>query len=244
MNKFGLIGAGLIGGTLARRLAVLGHEVKIANSKAPSTLIGFDVPRITPAWATDALRGVDVAIISVPQSAIACLSEEVLVGLRQAPIVIDTGNYYPNRDGRIDMIDEGLADSEWVAKQLGRPVFKVFNSIGAVSLLKKGRPFGAKNRIALPVAGPAGSNKRRVMSLVDELGFDPVDGGELNDSWRQQPGTPAYCADLTAAELSKQIARATVRDSAQYQWRRDSTDTVAGSARQRQMMANDHREAR
>jgi len=241
MSSFGIIGAGLIGSTLARKLAGLGHDVRIANSKAPSTLIGFDEPLITPAWAADAIHGVDIAILSVPQNTVAHFADEVLAGLSQARIVIDTGNYYPSRDGRINAIDEGLTDSEWVATQLGRPVFKAFNNITALSLLNRSCAAGTANRIALSVAGPAGMDKQRVMSLVDELGFSPIDAGELSNSWRQQPGTPAFCKDLTATELSKEIAGASEKNFAQYHARRDATDTVAGSTRQRQVMANNSR---
>lgn len=239
MNKVGIIGAGLIGATLARKLAELGYEVKIANSKAPSTLENFSNTRITPAWAADAVHGVDVAILSIPQGSIASLSEKVRKYLREVPIVIDTGNYYPRRDGRIKEIDEGLTDSEWVAKQLGRSVVKAFNNIAAQSLQSKGSTAGTAGRVSLSVAGPAGSGKERVMSLIDELGFEPTDAGELDDSWRQQPGTPAYCADLSVQELNEQIASATIGDIPQFQSRRDATDTVAGSARQRRIMTSD-----
>lgn len=238
MNKFAVIGAGTIGGILARKLGGLGHTVSIANSKAPSSLMGFDAVGVTPAWAAEALVGVDVAILCLSQSAVALLSEHVLAELRKVPIVIETGNYYPIRDGRIDAIEEGLADSEWVSAQIGRPVFKAFNSIGALSLLTKGRAAGAEGRVALSVAGPEGTDKQHVMVLVDQLGFDPVDGGELSGSWRQQPGTPAYCADLTAADVSSQIAQARKADVIGYHAKRDTQDPVAGGAMQRQLIAN------
>jgi predicted dinucleotide-binding enzyme len=130
--EIGIIGAGYVGGTLARKLSSVGHRVRIANSKAPSTLTEFeDEDNIIPMWAADAVTGVDVAILSVPQKGISKFSESVLSALSSAPIVIDTGNYYPARDGRIDAIDQGMADSQWVASHLGRSVFKVFNNISA-----------------------------------------------------------------------------------------------------------------
>jgi predicted dinucleotide-binding enzyme len=114
-------------------------------------------------------------------------------------VVIDTGNYHPElRDGRIDAIDRGMPDSRWVAQRLGRPVIKAFNTIVARSLLTKGVPRGTTGRIALAVAGDSSEAKATVVRLVDDLGFDAVDGGELDNSWRQQPGTPAYCRDLEA----------------------------------------------
>jgi predicted dinucleotide-binding enzyme len=89
-----------------------------------------------------------------------------------------------------------MLDSQWVAQQIERPVIKVFNNIFAKSLLEKGVPRGTPGRIALSVAGDSVDAKAAVLRLVDDLGFDPVDGGDLDDSWRQQPGTPAYCRDL------------------------------------------------
>jgi hypothetical protein len=101
-----------------------------------------------------------------------------------------------------------MLDSQWVSQQIGRPVIKAFNNILAKSLLEKGVPRGTKGRIALSVAGDSFDAKAAVLRLVDDLGFDPVDGGDLNDSWRQQPGTPAYCKDLEAAALRRALAEA------------------------------------
>ena len=238
MNKFAVIGAGTIGGILARKIAGLGHTVSIANSRAPSSLREFEALGVAPAWAAQAPIGVDAAILSIPQSAVARLPEPVLIALRGVPIIIDTGNYYPVRDGRIAAIEEGLTDSEWVATQIGRPVFKAFNNIGAVSLLTKDLAAGMEGRVALSVAGPAGADKQRVMVLVDQLGFDPVDGGDLRSSWRQQPGTRAYCADLTAGNLRDQLAKATEANFAEYHANRDRQDPLGGSAKQRQLIAN------
>jgi hypothetical protein len=124
-------------------------------------------------------------------------------------VVIDPGNYHPElRDGRIDAIDRGMLESQWVAQQIGRPVVKAFNNILAKSLLEKGVPKGTTERIALSVAGDSLDAKAAVLRLVDELGFDPVDGGDLDNSWRQQPGTPAYCRDLEAVALRRALAEA------------------------------------
>ena len=121
--------------------------------------------------------------------------------------MIDIGNYHPElRDGRIDAIDRGLLDSQWVAQQIKRPVIKAFNNVFANSLLEKGVPKGTKGRIALSVAGDSLDAKALVLRLVDDLGFDPVDAGELDNSWQQQPGTPAYCRDLDAVALRRALA--------------------------------------
>ena len=227
--EIGIIGAGCIGGTLARKFAAAGHRVRVANSKAPSSLTDFEGEAgIVPMWAADAVRGVDVAILSVPQKAISKLPGQVLSVLSSVPIVIDTGNYYPVRDGRIDGIEEGMADSEWVAAHLGRPVFKVFNNIVAPSLKHKGRT-GAGQRLGLTVAGPATEDKQKVFTLVSQIGFDPVDGGGLEQSWRLQAGTPTYCKDMTADQLLAGLAETTREDIGKYHEIRDQLQDFDGA---------------
>src|SRR5439155_12962100 len=105
---------------------------------------------------------------------------------------------------------------QWVAQQIGRPVIKAFNNILASSLREKGLPKGTHGRIALSVAGDSLDAKTAVLRLVDDLGFDPVDGGDLDESWRQQPGTPAYCRDLEAAALRRALAEADRSRIAEY----------------------------
>jgi predicted dinucleotide-binding enzyme len=123
-------------------------------------------------------------------------------------VVIDTGNYYPRRDGRIEPIEAGTTESRWVADELGRPVVKVFNTIYSRVLSEGGTATGSPGRIALPLAGDDEAAKAVVSRLVDELGFDPVDAGGLDDSWRQQPGTPVYGADLDAEGARRALAEA------------------------------------
>jgi 8-hydroxy-5-deazaflavin:NADPH oxidoreductase len=227
--EIGIIGAGYIGGTLARKLASAGHRVRIANSKAPSSLTDFEgQDGITPMWAADAIQSVDVAILSVPQKAVGKLPENVLSVLKSAPIVIDTGNYYPVRDGSIDGIEQGMTDSEWVASQLGRPVFKVFNNIGAPSLKHKGTTDPGQ-RLGLTVAGPATEDKQKVFALVNQIGFDPVDGGELEQSWRLQPGTPTYCKDMTADQLLAGLSETTRAEIGKYHAIRDQLQDFDGA---------------
>ena len=136
------------------------------------------------------------------------LPEDLFVGVPDDVVVVDTGNYYPQRDGRLDEIERGTTESRWVSRQLGRPVIKAFNNIYAKHLLERGKPKGAADRIALPVAGDDPRGKGIVMRLVDELGFDPVDAGTLDESWRQQPGTPVYATDLDAAAARRALADA------------------------------------
>ena len=122
--------------------------------------------------------------------------------------MIDTGNYYPReRDGRIDEIEAGMTESRWVANQLGRPVVKAFNTMNYKKLLDLGRPSGL-GRLALPVAGDDTRAKQAVLRLVDELGFDGVDAGALDDSWRQQPGTPVYDNNFDSAGVRRALAEA------------------------------------
>jgi predicted dinucleotide-binding enzyme len=112
-------------------------------------------------------------------------------------VVVDTGNYYPRqRDGKIAAIEDGMPESCWVEKQLNRPVVKAFNNIFWLHLLNHGKPTGTPGRIALPVAGDDTAAKAKIFRLLDQLGFDAVDAGDLGHSWRQQPATPVYGTDL------------------------------------------------
>ena len=137
------------------------------------------------------------------------LPTDLFDGVGDEVVVVDTGNYYPRqRDGRIDAIETGMPESMWIALQLGRPVVKAFNNIYAQHLRDRGRPPGSPDRIALPVAGDDQAAKSTVMGLVEELGFDAVDAGRLEESWRQQPGTPVYATDLQADALRRSLAAA------------------------------------
>ncbi|MCA1614484.1 MAG: NAD(P)-binding domain-containing protein [Acidobacteria bacterium] len=203
----GIIGAGMIGATLARRLTALGHEVVVANSRGPETLRELAAETgARAATAAEAARGGEIVIVTIPQRAVSDLPGDLFAGVPWDVAVVDTGNYYPARDGPIDAIEDGQAESAWVAGHLGRPVVKAFNNIVFQSLLENGRPKGAPGRIALPVAGDPPGARQKVMRLVDELGFDPVYAGGLEESWRQQPGTPCYAADLDAPRLKEALA--------------------------------------
>jgi predicted dinucleotide-binding enzyme len=147
----------------------------------------------------EAARAGEVVIVTIPEKDIPNLPAKLFVGTPVSAVIVDTGNYYPRqRDGRIEAIEAGTPESRWVEQQLGRPVIKAFNNIYAQHLLERGRPAGSSGRMALPVAGDDATAKTIVLRLVDELGFDGVDAGGLDESWPQQPGTPVYATDLVA----------------------------------------------
>src|SRR5215217_1767714 len=147
--RIGVIGAGNIGGTLARRLARLGHLVSIASSRGPESLTALAAEiGATPVSVVDAANAGEIVIISIPTKAVADLPRDLFADVPSSTVVIDTGNYHPElRDGHIDAIDRGMLDSQWVAQQLGRPVIKAFNDILAQSLREKSAPRGATGRI-------------------------------------------------------------------------------------------------
>ena len=205
--RIGIIGTGNIGGSLVRHLSRAGHDVKVANSRGPETieadLLAHGARAVT---AAEAAQDVQVLILSVPLGAIPHLADIVRT-LPESATVIDTSNYYPQRDGE-GFPPEGTVESVWVTEQLGRPVVKAWNSIGASPLAEKGRPAGTEGRVALPVAADREEDRTRAHALVDATGFDPYDAGPLAESWRQQPGTPCYGTDLTLGELPQALATA------------------------------------
>ena len=215
--RIGIIGAGNIGGTLTRRLTALGHEVFVANSRGPETLRDLaEETGATAATAEDAARDAELVVVTIPMKAIPQLDGRIIEARAAGAPVVDTGNYYPGRDGRIDEIEDGMPESVWVSQQLGQPVIKAFNNIYAEHLLRMGKPADSPDRIALPVAGDDHDAKAIVMRLVDELGFDPVDTGPLAESWRQQPGSPCYANDLDADGLREALAAASPERPAQF----------------------------
>jgi predicted dinucleotide-binding enzyme len=208
--KIGIIGTGHLGGTLARRLTSLGHDVTIANSRGPETLQALATETGAQAGTIrDAVKDKEVVIVTIPEKGVRDLPIGLFDGAGPQTVVVDTGNYSPQRDGTIEEIESGTAESRWVSNQLGRPVVKAFNTMVAKHLLERGRPAGDRERLALPIAADDPKAKAVVSRLVDELGFDPVDAGGLDDSWRQQPGTPVYAADLTADKARVALTRAT-----------------------------------
>ncbi|MFH8773025.1 NADPH-dependent F420 reductase [Streptomyces sp. NPDC017958] len=217
--KIGIIGAGNIGGNLTRRLTALGHDVSVANSRGPETLKELaEETGATPVPATEAAKGAQVVVVTVPLNRVSDLPSGLLDGAAEGVAVIDTNNYYPQqRDGRIAGIeDEGLTESRWTERHLGHPVIKAFNGTYAQDILDRPRPAGDPERMALPVAGDDRAAKQVVRDLIDELGFDTVDTGGLDDSWRQQPGTPVYGLQAGLEAVRKALAEASPERPADF----------------------------
>jgi predicted dinucleotide-binding enzyme len=213
--NIGIIGAGNIGGALAGTLVKLGHNVSIANSRGPDTL--KDVAAKTgakPVTAHQAARAGELVVLTIPFVNVG-KTKPLFTDLPPTTIVIDTNNYYPEmRDG--DLAPRDVIDSQWVSEHIGRPVIKAFNNIFAQHIVTGGKPRGTAGRIALPVAGDDAKAKHTVLELVEALGFDGVDAGGLAESWRQQPGTPAYTADLDKPKLTHALAAADRKQLAAY----------------------------
>lgn len=206
--KIGIIGAGNIGATIARKLVANGHDVKLANSRGPETI--RDLARDLGAIAVSkkqAVKDVEVVVLSIPFAKYPDLTS-VFSNVPAEVVVIDTSNYYPLRDGAITEVDNGKPESVWVSEQIGRPVIKAWNAVLSHTLSDRGKPQGTPGRIAIPVAGDDAKAKTTAMQLLETTGFDALDAGTLAESWRQQPGTPAYCTELTLDELKSALASA------------------------------------
>ena len=206
--RIGIIGTGHIGKTLVMTLSAAGHDVKVANSRGPETIEPALLANgAHAATAAGAMADADVVILSIPLLRL----RDVAPLVRKLPpetVVIDTSNYYPQRDGTIEQIEAGQVESLWVTRVLGRPVVKAWNAIGSDSFAKKGLPAGTPGRIAIPVAADDERARAIGIALVNDTGFDGFDAGRLDDSWRQQPGAPGYCTDLTREELGPALAAA------------------------------------
>jgi len=194
MATLGLIGSGRIGGTLARLAVKGGLDVVLSNSRGPETLAGLVAelgPRARAATPAEAAAAGDWVVVAVPFKAYDTLPRDPLAG----KTVIDTGNYYPQRDGRIEALENGsTTSSELIQQYLGESahVVKAFNNIGHQHLAVLGRPAGAEDRTALPVAGDNAEAKRHATALLDVLGYDTVDAGPLAQGRLFGVGTPAY----------------------------------------------------
>ena|SRR6218665_3179017 len=204
--KIGIIGAGLIGSIVAKKLVKAGHSVKISNELPPEQL--KDVEERTGATVStidEAIADADVVITSVPNKALPSFKEK-FSRLGENVVFIDTSNYFPARDNYIiNEVEAGKPESVWVSEQLGKPVVKAFNSLIGYSMEHEGTPKGTEGRIAMAIAGNVAAHKKVAMELVDAIGFEPLDSGSLEESWRMQPGSPAYCTELTIEELKKAL---------------------------------------
>jgi 8-hydroxy-5-deazaflavin:NADPH oxidoreductase len=232
MAKIGIIGSGNIGGALTRLFTKAGHDVAIANSRGPASLA--DLARETgahPVTVAETVRNSEIVVVAVPMVLVSSLPKDLFNDAPAHLIVIDTSNYYPRqRDGLIEQVEAGMTESGWVERQLGRPVIKVFNTIIAENLLNKGKPGGDAGRVALAVAGDDAQAKATVMRLVEEIGFDAVDAGTIEQSWRQQPGSPGYLKDYDAAGVREALAEATDLRTPDWRATPNSPGTLASPA--------------
>jgi len=191
----GLIGSGNIGSTVARLAIGAGHDVVLSNSRGPQTLRELAEslgPRARAATGGEAAAAGDLVVVTIPVKAYPLVPAAPLAG----KVVLDTGNYYPPRDGQVPELDDGsLTSSEYLGRQIpGADVVKVFNNIFFRHLLNLPRPAGAADRSCLPIAGDGAAAKEAVTTFLDSIGYDALGYGPLAESWRQQPGTPVYGA--------------------------------------------------
>jgi predicted dinucleotide-binding enzyme len=209
MKTIGFIGSGHIGSQVARLAVANGYNVVMSNSRGPQTLadlvqeLGPHARAATPA---EAAKAGDLVVVTVPLKNYRDVPVEPLAG----KIVLDTNNYYPERDGHFPELDsESTTTSELLQAHLPKSkVVKAFNHIYASQLTSDGRPAGTPNRRALVIAGNDADAKRTVTTLLDEFGFDTVDAGPLSESWRIQRDTPGYGPRRNAEELKKDLATA------------------------------------
>jgi len=209
MTTIGLIGAGHIGSQVARLAVANGYNVVISNSRGPETLAELVAelgPKARAATAVEAASAGDIVVVTVPLKNYRSVPVEPLKG----KVVIDTNNYYPQRDGHIPELDnESTTTAELLQAHLPTSkVVKAFNHIYAVELTTHGQPAGTKNRRALVIAGDDREAKAVVTGLLDQFGFDTVDAGPLKEGWRIQRDTPGYGPRRTAEELRKDLAAA------------------------------------
>ena len=209
MPTIGLIGAGHIGSQLARLGVAHGFNVVISNSRGPETLSDLVAelgPSARAATPVDAAKAGDIVVVTVPLKIYRQVPAAPLAG----KIVIDTNNYYPQRDGQIPELDnESTTSSELLQAHLPTSkVVKAFNHLYAAQLTTDGRPAGTPNRRALAIAGDDSAAKATVTKLLDQFGFDTVDAGPLKEGWRYQPHTPGYGPRRTAVELRQDLAAA------------------------------------
>jgi predicted dinucleotide-binding enzyme len=207
MTTIGFIGAGNIGSQVARVAIADGYEVVLSNSRDPETLaeliaeLGEHARAATPVEAAEAG---DFVVVSIPLKAIDTVPVAPLAG----KLVIDTNNYYPQRDGQIAALDAQQTTSASLLQQHlpESHVVKAFNAIRAAEITTTGTPSGTPGRRALAIAGDDPESNTLVASFLDRIGFDTVDLGPLDESWRIEPGTPGYGADFTQAELEAATA--------------------------------------
>jgi len=209
MTTIGLIGSGHIGSQLARVAIAQGYDVVLSNSRGPETLSELVAelgPQARAGTPKEAAEAADLAVVTTPLAAIPTIPVEPLAG----KVVIDTNNYYPQRDGQIpELDDESTTVSELLQRHLpDSKVVKAFNHIAWMHILEDAKPSGTDGRRALAIAGDDAEAKETVAAFIDRAGFDVVDLGPLSEGWRTQRDTPAYVAPFTAEELAAKAAEA------------------------------------
>lgn len=223
-KKIGLIGAGYVGSSLATQLVKLGYSVKVANSRGVETLIDFEKQTGAKAVSLEnVIVDIDILFIAIPFGHIPKL-QKLISSLSKNVIVVDTGNYYPRRDGSIKEIEQGMPDTVWASQQLQHPLVKVFNNIIAYEngFITYSKVKDVSGRIALPVSSDDPKTQAVVMELVEEFGFTAYNAGSLAESWRQQGGQPAYCTNPTLEELPLLLKKAVSQEKS-----RKNQDTAA-----------------
>ncbi|MBF7025314.1 NAD(P)-binding domain-containing protein [Staphylococcus kloosii] len=206
LMKFGIIGVGNIGTILSVKLYEAGHQVKVADARSIEHLEGKSYSG-KAVEITEVIKDIDILIISIPIAAIPNI-KPIIQKVDDSVPIIDTSNYYPARDNKITAIENGMTESVWVSKQLDRDIVKAFNNLLAYTLKHKRKSEKTPGRVAATIAGNSETQKDTVKNIINQLGFDYVDTGNLENSWRQQPGTPAYCTELTEEELKLALEQA------------------------------------
>jgi 8-hydroxy-5-deazaflavin:NADPH oxidoreductase len=215
MTTVGLIGSGRIGGTVAKLAVAAGHPVILSNSRGPETLrdLASQLGPLARAGTGDEAAAGDLVVVTIPLRAF----QNVAPGPLAGKVVLDTCNYYPQRDGQIAELDSGaVTSSELIQRHLAASaVVKVFNNIFFKHLESLSRPAGAPDRSFLPIAGDDPQAKAAVTAFLDSIGYGAVDAGTLAESWRQQPGTPVYGAPYGpfADEKGSPASEAAVREA-------------------------------
>lgn len=203
--KIGIIGAGFVAKAIGGLALKAGHEVMISNSRGPQTL--FSTTRLTGLTAgsvNEAIAFGDIVVIAIPFAAYPTIPSASLAG----KIVVDTNNYYHERDGQIAVLDnKETSTSEMLAKHLpASDIVKAFNAIVMTDLEKDGQAKNSPDRRALPIAGDNKNAKALITDLIDSFGYDVVDVGPLSEGWRFERNTPVYCIPLNKAQLTQQLA--------------------------------------
>ena len=211
--KIGILGVGNIGKLIALRTAAAGHDVKVANSGDPKTVSASVLATGARAeWTKDVVKDVDVLVLSIPFFRTPAL-RPLVSSLAEETVVVDTSNYYPGKDGYytgrdpvVPELDKDVSETEWMQAQLGHPLAKAWNNILSETLDQKSYPVGHPDRLSIAVAADRPRDLEIAKELVELTGFDAYYTGPVRDSWRPQPGSPPYCTELRAIEMSAALA--------------------------------------